>query len=553
MLGCISIVYDLRKFFLVGFTVAVSLAACRGVEAGESIRRTGVGGGSSHSEVDGRIIDSIEIDNRNVFNTSEPGYDNFLFKTANSLHMTTRRSVIRQEVLFDVGDAYSSDLVEETARNLRARYQLYDAWIETRLLDNGHLLVRIVTVDQWSFRVYVNFRREGNESDYQFGIEERNLLGYNKFLNMDYVLLQRDHNFFRTRYQDNRLGGTSYYLDLGYDGEPTDGVTHVILQKPFYNLDQRFSFGVALYERRARHDYYQDSLLAAQWHRRGDNFSMIGHYRWGEYKRKIGIWFQYDYNYQNVSDQLVFSPEDSNQIAFPGDSVYHRLMTGVNLEWLDFVKLRQINGFGYTEDFTLGQTVGLQVGRAFLPGLSKRLFDQVGFSFSAANMLGSNLFILDYRRDFWFEESTTFRETSDMSFRWFNNQLDFFTLAFRIRYNSWWSADGNNFLVLGGQSGLRGYDKYFQTGDRRLVGNIEGRFFPDIELLSVIFGGVLFTDFGQIWSSDEPVKLGPFDYSVGAGLRISLEKVSKKDLIRVDFAHTQTGTWELSFGTQQYF
>ena len=95
----------------------------------------------SLSQYAGIEIDSIVIENRNIYNTDEPGYDKFLFKLANKLHIKTRAYVVKRELLQKVGDPFSPDLAEEAARNLRRTMKVYDAWIQAELLPGGNLQI----------------------------------------------------------------------------------------------------------------------------------------------------------------------------------------------------------------------------------------------------------------------------------------------------------------------------------------------------------------------------------------------------------------------------
>ena len=112
---------------------------------------------------------------------------------------------------------------------------------------------------------------------------------------------------------------------------------------------------------------------------------------------------------------------------------------------------------------------------------------------------------------------------------------------------------GLSLLELGGNNGLRGYPEEAFSGDRYHVTNIEARFFPGIEVLSVGVGAAAFADIGRTWQADEPVVFQDYDLSLGAGLRLSFEKLFRGQLTRFDFAHTAAGDWEIIVGTGQYF
>ncbi|RME24728.1 MAG: hypothetical protein D6800_08385, partial [Candidatus Zixiibacteriota bacterium] len=146
------------------------------------VRQTG---GGRAVDPEGMVIDSVVIDNREIYDTDSAAFDGFLFKAVNRLHIVTRRSVIRRELLLHRGDRFSRKLAEEMARNLRKRYSVTDAWVETELLPNHHVLMRVVTVDEWSLLGGFEIQRDDNETNMQFGFDERNLLGYNQRLALE--------------------------------------------------------------------------------------------------------------------------------------------------------------------------------------------------------------------------------------------------------------------------------------------------------------------------------------------------------------------------------
>lgn len=128
------------------------------------------------------------------------------------------------------------------------------------------------------------------------------------------------------------------------------------------------------------------------------------------------------------------------------------------------------------------------------------------------------------------------------------------TLAMRTVYRSESMADGSNQLYLGGTNGLRGYDKYFRTGDRSHLVNTELRFYPQIKLLSLLFGAAMFADVGRTWKHGEPLSVfDNYHHSLGVGLRVSLEKFTRGEIIRIDVARTDDANWQISADSHQYF
>ena len=71
-------------------------------------------------EASGAVIGEIRIVIGDVFDTSVEGESGWLYRTANKLHINTRESVVRDQLLFKPGQPYRHRVVLETERLLRA-------------------------------------------------------------------------------------------------------------------------------------------------------------------------------------------------------------------------------------------------------------------------------------------------------------------------------------------------------------------------------------------------------------------------------------------------
>ena len=166
---------------------------------------------------------------------------------------------------------------------------------------------------------------------------------------------------------------------------------------------------------------------------------------------------------------------------------------------------------------------------------------------------GNNLFLLTSNNAITFRGSAEERRVTDLALRYYYNRLSWVTIAWRGAYVRDWRTGGSARLVLGGKSGLRGFPTEFRTGDRLLIGNLEARFFPRLELLSVLFGGTAFVDVGRSFKPEEPLSLAKFDVAVGVGCRISFEKSSRSRILRLDLSRNDRQDWVFSIGSGQYF
>ena len=198
------------------------------------------------ADFDGIPIDSIIIDNRNIFDTGDPAYSGFVFSLANKLHMVTREAVIRREVLLEVGQPFQSEIAAETARNLRSRFHLYNAWIEVDSLPGGNLVVRVVTIDVWSIVGGITLATDGGETDASFGFEERNLLGLNQFLQLEYTVRERRDDYLLAVYRDQRVAGKPVSIGVEVNTDSFDDRRQLTVAKPFYNCDRNSPTSLSL-------------------------------------------------------------------------------------------------------------------------------------------------------------------------------------------------------------------------------------------------------------------------------------------------------------------
>ncbi|MCP4684502.1 MAG: hypothetical protein GY867_03540, partial [bacterium] len=455
----------------------------------------------------GMTVDSVEIDNRDIYDTSDPAYSSFLFRLANSLHVVTKERIIRRELLLREGDLFVREIADEMARNLRARFPFNDAWIELELFDGGRLLLRVVTIDQWSLIGGLkSIDTDGGETDYQMGFEERNFLGRAQFWSFDYYVREADENYVTTELYEPRIFGRSFDIRWRYSSNPFDFYRQLAVGRPFYNLAQRWSYGLSVLHGGSREERFLSNQQVSEWEDRSDRIELSATYRRGPFYRKTSISGHYTYLYRKLTDRTILDSAAFSIVEFPDDSVYHQFNLSALHSRQRFIVEQRINGFEYHEDITLGESVGLTFGRAFRPRLSGHHYNFINLLAQASHKIAGNIILAKYSRSFWYKSGTDTRRLTELTLRAYNNQLSFITFALRSQYVSD-KTDNPNGLVLGGKSGLRGYDKEYTSGDRVHIVNVEGRFYPGVELLSIKIGAAAFTDFGRAWRTGEAVEI----------------------------------------------
>ena len=112
-------------------------------------------------ETSGAVIGTIEVRNLDIFDTSREDEDRWAFRLANRLHIKTREQTILALLLFQRGDRYDRDLLDESERILREQEYLYDADIRPVRVRDGVVDVVVETRDVWTLKPTLNFKRAG--------------------------------------------------------------------------------------------------------------------------------------------------------------------------------------------------------------------------------------------------------------------------------------------------------------------------------------------------------------------------------------------------------
>ena len=125
----------------------------------------------------GAVIGEIRIVTHDIFETEDPAEDKLPFRVANTLHIRTRDSGIRNALLFKSGDAVSVRAFDETERALRSTRYLYDVKFTVLAVRDKVADIEVSTRDTWTFDTGGSFGRAGGANSTRVGIKEYNLLG----------------------------------------------------------------------------------------------------------------------------------------------------------------------------------------------------------------------------------------------------------------------------------------------------------------------------------------------------------------------------------------
>jgi hypothetical protein len=491
-------------------------------------------------EARGAVIGAIRLRIINVFDLSLRKENNALFRLADRLHIKTRESAVRAQLLFKSGDHFSQRLIEETERNLRKLEYLFDANIRVIAYDGEHVDLEVVTRDVWTLQPNFSYRHSGGANTSAYSIEEKNLLGRGKQIEIEHSSTI-DRTSTLGRWYDPNVGGSRWTDEVDYSLNNDGRNRQVIFERPFYSLDTRWSFSAtALDNNRTDARYDLGQVVDRFRHDETDIYLFAG---WsnglvnGWTRRWLVGW---SYEQQRFGDATGYAPP----LVLPAD---RRLSyPWVGTEWSEdrYGTTINLNQIGRTEDLHYGRYLRFQLGWA-APSLGAdrdALLLQAtatqGFKFDETR----SLFVNGDASGRLDSASLTGRRLTGAAldggaryyWRWRPNRVFFMSL------NGTTTArlDPENQILLGGDNGLRGYPLRYQSGTSRALMTVEQRLYTDwfpFRLFNV--GGAIFCDAGRVWGHDS-IGSQPLGWlrDWGFGLRLGNARSSFGNVLHIDLA-----------------
>lgn len=487
---------------------------------------------------------AIRIESRNIFDLDDPNEDRWLYRWANKLHVVTRPNVIRSQILFSEGDEYSSRLVEESERLLRANEYLREATVEPIRVEDGTVDMKVSTSDVWSLTPDITAGREGGENRLGIGLEERNLLGHGMYLRVKYKS-DVDRDTATLDFANPHFRGS--HSRLGFRvGVNSDGYDHRFLfVNPFYALDSRRAGGVTLNAGDLVDSLYDLGEVVSEFRQTFQHHEAFTGWSAGlsdGWTRRYFAGVVYD------DHEFEGTPETIDPTLVPANRKYVYPFLGFETVEDHFEEAENFDQIGRVEDRFLGTRFALRLGYAPTAfGSSDNAWQYRGsFSNALVTSKKSSLTIaawLDGR----YENGDASNLLASLETRFHRrlteNQLFYASLSGSVGEN----LDLDNPLMIGGDSGLRGYPLRYQGGDSKALLTLEQRFFTDWypwHLFNV--GAAIFFDAGRTWG-ENPVggpNLGLLR-DVGFGLRLGNNRIGEGGVLHIDFAFPLDGEEDL--------
>jgi len=488
-------------------------------------------------EAAGAVIGEVRIDNRNIFDLTDEKENGILYRAANAIHIRTQDWVVRRQPLFRPGERVSVRLIEETERLMRSNRFFYDVSITPVGYRDGVVDIEISTRDTWTLEPGASASRAGGVNKSGWSVRDTNAFGTGILIGAN-------------RTSDADRSGITYKVSQphAFDGwtaidyshsQLSDGQSNAIsIVRPFYAMDTRWAAGFSTSTDTRIESQFIDAVKVAQYRHRQDSAEAFGGWSGGlvdGWAHRYSVGLSYLKDTYKVEPDLLPPPD-----PFPQDQTLVAPFFRYELMHDSYEKVKNRDLIERPEYFLMGTQSKVQLGRS-LTGLGST---QNLWLYSAS---ASDGFRLPSNRVLLGSASVSGqsgyapldRQLASASIRFYDHHQDNRTLTFV-------SLAGDvlkdpilaNQLVLGGDTGLRGYPRNYQTGDHRVVFNVEERVYTDWYPFRLIrVGGAVFFDWGRAWDGPgESPSSARWLSNVGIGLRFLSTRSSFGNVLHIDFA-----------------
>lgn len=489
-------------------------------------------------EAAGAVIGKIDIDVRNIFDESDQRETNKLYRLADRLHIRTKPSTIRAQLLFKSGEKYQARKLAETERALRLLTFIYDARVVPVHYADGKVEIKVITKDVWTLSPGISFGRSGGTNSTKFNLEEENLLGWGKT-----VQVSRGSTVDRTSntvaLTDPNVFGSHWTSAVSYSDSSDGSQRAALIQHPFYSLDTTWSAKIVGLSFDRTVSRYNLGNIVDQFNDNQNAYELSGGLSNGYidgWTRRWTFGMRYDRN--------IFLPTPGTSTPtppslMPPDRTLSYPFVGYDMLQDQYKKVGDENEIGRTEDLYFGSEVSGEIG--YSSSAFGANHDAVMLAAKALRGLElpaqQQLFLtsdLSTRLEDGHARNLIADAAAKYYWRWRENWLLYAGLSGTTTY----MLDPDMQLLLGGDNGLRGYPLRFESGTSRALLTVEQRFFTDWYPYRLVrVGGAIFTDVGRTWGSGVVGNSDPgLLKDVGFGLRIGNTRSGLGNVLHIDLA-----------------
>ena len=486
-------------------------------------------------EKQGAVIGNITINDRNIFDLDDPKEDKFFYRLANALHIRTREGVIRRQLLFKSGEPFSTQRIEESIRLLRENRYLYDVEIRPTAYHDGVVDIEVTTKDTWTLDPGLGVSRKGGDNETKYGIKELNLLGTGasiEWQRTDYLGDTVDDY----QFNNNQILGTRARFNYTYITSDNQNGQSAILERPFYSLETRWAAGVSGSTFNQLISTYQGGVLTDQYRRYQDTASIYG----GRSRGLVDNWthrYSLGLDYVNENYELVEGAPPPSLL--PEDEKYVSPFFRYQVIQNNYVETMNRNQVQRPEYFLLGFSSDIKLGYASTAlGSTQPAWNYAATISNGWDLSRDRMLLAELNGAGRYVNGQNDGALVTGYIDYYNPQSERSQSYVGLQFAAANDINTSNQLTLGGDNGLPGYPTRYQSGNKRVLFNLEQRFYSNWYPFRLFrIGGGVFFDAGHAWGGDTTnvVDKG-WLFNIGAGLRVFSVRSAFGNVWRLDLA-----------------
>tara|TARA_R110000868_G_scaffold400884_2_gene675638 strand:- start:691 stop:2292 length:1602 start_codon:yes stop_codon:yes gene_type:complete len=478
------------------------------------------------------LTENVKFITNDIFNLADKDTI-FLHEWANFLHIMTKQVTLLNESAFFLQKCQVREAdLQELERHLRSKKYIRDA----RVKFDDNEKIQVETWDNWSLLPTLDFGRKGGKNKFALGIKDRNLLGLGIDAEIEYFTNdQRSGYKLDTQFPLFLHNNTNASIRLTSND---DGSSEAIfLNKEFVSFDTPHAYFVGFDNFNQIDTQYEVGLESNRFQH--EQRSASASWFWLLDNSFANTW-RMGVGYTSESHQ--FSPvelsTDTQTLWLPDNRDFNYPFVALEYVQKAYRKLTNLNLINHIEDFNLGWHLTANIGTDFSnqadsptllwkSTLSKG-FDvsERGFLFFDANFEGE-LYDNSAQKD-----RLLFNFNSAYFYKFAQRWGAYFKNANQFSQNQYLDAP----IVLGGETGVRGFPLQYQHGKSSSQFTVEARYYPQINIYKLLeLGGAAFIDTGRVFGQSELSKnQTTWMTSVGVGARLYSTHSSEARVIHID-------------------
>ena len=471
-------------------------------------------------------IGTITIHSARLFDPAEASKGGF-YQRANLIAVPTPDKLIRKLLLFHEGDPFDPVKLTESERSLRALDFLKAASVTAGDEHDGVVDITVATQDALTTDINADFSNDGGRSLYDVEVIQKDILGSGSEIDVE-IANGRERRINALRLLDPVIFGR-YWNASAMVAKNSDGnEERLTIERPLSSHTTHFTTSVLtdhlLQVARTYREGQIDSVFRQQ-HREvalsgGPAIGATDH-------RNTRLLAGIDFVSDDFGAQRGLAPDDRN---------FKFVNVGLDQTDFRYVKYDHVDYGMREQDFNLGARTAFSVGRTPQNVWRIRGDQSAGYAFGPRAFVLSRLSATTRARSV--NRNAIFSNDTVMVVRWPASHP--LTFVARLRIDAGSDLDRDVQFFADGQNGLRAYPNFAFEGRRRILFNMEQRFFLGRELLQVVEpGAAIFFDTGQ--ATSQSLRLRGFRTDVGAGLRLAISRLDSA-VIRVDVGYALNGS-----------